>query len=119
VGVCLFQQGRRVLKAVAPAAGSCGPQPCWTGSGTDFDYVDPDGTPDGIRRIVIGSDGLKAAARGNELATSAQGLPDPLFSGSPGPAILAQVHASNDACLEATFDSLRSVTSRRFFSRND
>ena len=87
MGVCLFQQGRRVLKAVAPAAGSCGPQPCWTGSGTDFDYVDPDGTPDRIRRIVTGSDGLKAAARGNELATSAQGLPDPLFSGSPGPAI--------------------------------
>ena len=119
VGVCMYDAGRRILKAVAPAGGTCDALPCWTGSGSDFGYDDSDRTPDGIRHISIASDRLKVLADGNELTTSPQGLPSPPFLAIPGPPVLVQVHAGNGACIEASFDSHRRVTGTRFAARSD
>jgi hypothetical protein len=109
-----------VLKAVAPAGGLCDGLPCWTSAGSGlFEYDDRDETPHGIRRVQIESDSLKLKAQGEELAASPQGLPDPVFLGPLGPPVLLQLHASNGACMEATFDSDRRISAVRFKSKND
>jgi uncharacterized delta-60 repeat protein len=120
VGICLYENGVRLLKAVAPAGGTCAGSPCWSSPATsEFEYEDPDLTPHGIQRIRIESDKILLTARGEELASSPQGLPDPLSVGATGPALLLQVHAGNGACVEATFDSGRRVRPNKFSSKND
>jgi uncharacterized delta-60 repeat protein len=120
VGVCLYHDGRRILKAVAPAAGTCGSEPCWTDDGGgEFSYGDRAQTPDGIRRLTVDPGRIKVKAKGLELTTSAQGVPNPTTVGPPGPAVVAQVHAGNGACVEATFDTQRRISGKRFAAKND
>jgi uncharacterized delta-60 repeat protein len=120
VGACLYSAGRRILKAVAPAAGTCGTAACWSGGGAgEFEYRDEEQTPDGIHRLSIEPDRVKLLAKGLELATSAQGVPSPTVHGVFAPPVVAQVHAGNGACVEATFDTQRRTTPRRFSAKND
>jgi hypothetical protein len=120
VGVCLYQSDRRVLKAVAPAAGTCGTAACWTsGAPGEFEYRDREGTPDGIDKLLVDAGRIKLSAAGLELATSAQGVPDPAGLGPFSNAVTVQVHAGNGACVEATFDTGRRATSQRLSAKND
>ena len=54
VGLCLYLEGRRVLKVVAPAGGLCQGKPCWTdGGAAGFTYKDRELTPDGAAKIRL------------------------------------------------------------------
>lgn len=121
LGVCVYADGGRVLKAVAPAGGLCAGQPCWTTtSPTNFEYDDEDETPHGISRIQVKADRIKLDARGLELATSPQGVPDPFALGeSPSAPVVMQLHAGNGACVEATFDARRKVRPSSFTGKTD
>lgn len=120
LGVCLFRDGLRYVKAVAPAGGLCDGAPCWTGASPDLEYDDRDATPHGIRSIDVAADRLKLQARGEELSASPQGVPETLHLGQPGSdPILVQLQAGNGACVEATFDSGRKTSPNRFSAKND
>ena len=116
----MFQNGQRILKALAPAGGTCDGSPCWSSTGPDaFEYLDDGLTPNGIRRIRIDGETIKLLARGEELATSAQGVPDTLLLGvPPAPPVVLQVHAGNGACAEAIFDTDRRAAPRTFKAIN-
>ena len=120
MGVCAYQNGRRILKLVAPAGGLCAGVPCWTGTfASGLEYDDPDATPDGIRRAQVSGTGVKLLAKGQELMTSAQGVPDTLTLGPLGPPLLVQVHAGNGTCSESTYDSARKISPTRFLGRSE
>jgi uncharacterized delta-60 repeat protein len=120
VGICVYHLGRRIVEAVAPAGGVCRSKPCWTGSfATKLKYQDPDGTPNGVLTESITSGIVKVKAKGVNLSGSSQGLPDPLTLGPLGSPVVLQVHASNGACLAATFDTMRTVTPARFKGKSE
>jgi uncharacterized delta-60 repeat protein len=103
VGLCLYLEGRRVLKTVAPAGGLCQGKPCWTGGGArGFAYKDRDLTPDGVAKIRLTAAKAQFDARGVNLVTTMHGLPHPGVVASY-PSMLAQVQAGNGRCLQATF----------------
>jgi hypothetical protein len=108
------------VEAVAPADGVCRSKPCWTGSfATELKYKDPDGTPHGVRTASITSGIVKMKAKGVNLAGSPQGLPDPLTLGPLSSPVVLQVHASNGACVAATFDTMRTAKPGRFKGKSD
>ncbi len=120
VAVCIFQTGRRILKAVAPAAGLCDGVPCWSGSfATKLKYKDKAGTPHGIRAAVITGKKIAIKAKGRELATSPQGIPDAITLGPTAPPFVLQVHGSNGACASATFGTTRFARPTKFKGKSD
>lgn len=120
IGICVYQAGRRIVEAVAPAGGVCRSKPCWTGSfATKLKYKDPDGTPHGVRTASVTSGLVKMKAKGFNLAGSPQGLPDPLTLGPSSSPVVLQVHASNGACVAATFDTMRTANPARFRGKSD
>ena len=120
IGICVYQAGRRIVEAVAPADRVCRSKPCWTGSfATKLKYKDPDGTPHGVRTASITSGIVKMKAKGGNLAGSPQGLPDPLTLGPSSSPVVLQVHASNGACVAATFDTMRTAKPGRFKGKSD
>jgi hypothetical protein len=124
IGICLYQPigatPHRILKAVAPAGGTCGSQPCWSGTfATRLKYRDGDRTPDGVKRALIDGAKLTMKADGHNLITSAQGVPDPISLSPFAAPVTLQVHASNGACTTATFDANRVVKPGRFKGKSD
>jgi uncharacterized delta-60 repeat protein len=120
IGICVYQTGRRIVEAVAPAGGVCRSKPCWAGSfATKLKYKDPDRTPDGIRTVSITSGIVKMKATGVNLSGSPQGLPDPLTLGPLSSPVVLQVQASNGACVAATFETMRTARPGRFKGKSD
>jgi hypothetical protein len=107
VGLCLYLEGRRVLKVVAPAGGLCQGKPCWTGGGAaGFTYKDRELTPDGVAKIRLTAKKAQFDARGTNLITTMHGLPHPGVIASY-PSMRAQVQAGNGQCLQATFSDFK------------
>jgi hypothetical protein len=110
----------RILKAVAPAGGTCAGRPCWSGTfATKLKYRDADGTPDGVESALISGTNLTMKAKGHNLITSAQGVPDPISLNPFTPPVTLQVHASNGACTTATFGANRVARPGKFSGRSD
>jgi hypothetical protein len=57
--LCLYGQASGTtalaLQARVPGGGSCGGKPCWSATSKGFNYRDPDGLNDGIKKIVLKS----------------------------------------------------------------
>jgi uncharacterized delta-60 repeat protein len=102
-GVCLYAEGQRYLRMVAPAGGSCGDRPCWRAKPSNAAYHDKDGTPDGIEKLKVSTRSASMRARGIRLGAAAHGLPDPGLLNDRLP-IVVQTHLGG-ACLEARFSS--------------
>ena len=124
LGICLYQPmsgtPHRILKAVAPAGGTCGTQPCWSGTfATRLKYRDVAGTPDGVQKALVTSTRIAMKATGHNLITSAQGVPDPISLNPFAPPVTLQVHASNGACTTATFGTNRVVKPGKFKGKSD
>jgi uncharacterized delta-60 repeat protein len=119
VGICVYHDGDRILKSVAPAGGTCDAGPCWTGSAPDYSYLDVEQTPDGVRKMNVTAAVIKASARGPKLDATTQGVPPTYALGPPGPPVLLQLHAGNGACVEATFDADRNVKATSFSGTSD
>jgi cysteine-rich repeat protein len=69
-----------LLRAAAPAGGTCGGKPCWKATATGFSYRDPERTPDGLATLTLRSSprrGTKVKAKGKGPALA---LP-PSFAG--------------------------------------
>ncbi|HSV05128.1 MAG TPA: hypothetical protein VLI07_01370 [Candidatus Binatus sp.] len=106
VGFCLYLEGKRALRAIAPAAGTCAGVPCWRGNAGSFLYRDRDRSPDGIATLKLRSSGASVDASGANLASSMHGVvapssPEVLSLSS----ILAEVHGGNGQCLQATLSN--------------
>jgi len=109
----------RVMQAVAPAGGTCGPRPCWIKRDSRrFKYRDPDRTPDGIGRIALRARpsvtraNIVVAGRGPNLDMPMLPLDEP---------VRAQLVKSDGLeCWEATFSApaLRN-NHRQFRDKND
>jgi len=102
--LCVYDgTGELVFRAVAPGGGVCGVRPCWRPVGfTGWQYTDPEGTPEGLRRVR-----LRAGAAGaSRLVLKGKGpylsLP-PL--GTLGLPLRTQLQASGGSCWEAVFSS--------------
>jgi len=90
-----------VLRAVAPAGGTCDGEGCWQISGGNLRYRDVERTPDGIELLKprAGEDGdakVLLKGKGSSLSMPLFPLPVPL---------LAQMHVA-DACWEATYSAV-------------
>jgi len=102
VGMCVYFDDERVLRAVAPAG------PPWKGKPGSFSYRDPSGASDGIARLQL--TGVKAGvdAGGVNLAKAMHGPLDPrsapLLSRTD---MLVQVHGGNGQCLQATVSDFK------------
>jgi len=89
------------LSAVAPAGGTCGARPCWTGMATGFLYVDPALTPDGLATISLRA----AGAGGAKLSIQGKGTNLPL-SGLPlTPPVTVQLSAVSGLCWDAVYSA--------------
>jgi hypothetical protein len=53
---CLYDTTGIVMEASIPAGGTCGTKPCWKElNGKGFKYVDKEGTPGGINKLLLKS----------------------------------------------------------------
>jgi cysteine-rich repeat protein len=100
--VCLYDETTLstalVARIMAPAAGACTGGGCWRSTSSGFKYVDPDLTPDGIRKML-----LKGGASGTSAITfKAKGdnIPMPIL---PLGSVLRLQLQGNGECWEATF----------------
>lgn len=99
VGVCLFADGTPVLRAIAPAGGSCAGRPCWKGRpGVAVSYLDKERSPDGISKLQAKASMVKTVASGTSLDTTIHGLPAASFLARD---VVMQMHAGG-ACAGAT-----------------
>lgn len=100
-GLCLYMNERRVLKAVAPAGGTCAGRPCWSGTpGSKLAYRDPERSPHGVLKVQLGTSKAVVEARGANLTHTMHGIPHPgvLIGQQP---LRVQVHGGNGVCLGA------------------
>jgi hypothetical protein len=105
VSLCLYDESTAtpalVLRADAPAGGTCGTRPCWTPAGSvGFRYKDPMRTPHGLVKVQV-----KAGAAGrSKMAVKGKGENLPALP--PLPLALpsrVQLHAAGGACWEARY----------------
>jgi hypothetical protein len=90
-----------LLRATAPAGGTCGSRACWKAKGTTgLGYKDPLRDPDGVDKIT-----LKAGAATKakvQVSMKGSGVPLPAL-GSLGLPLQAQVQGEQGTCWEASF----------------
>ena len=103
--LCLYDQSGATptlrLASNAPAGGTCGARPCWTGMATGFLYVDPARTPDGLATISLRA----AGAGGAKLSIQGKGTNLPL-SGLPlTPPVTVQLSAGSGLCWDAVYSA--------------
>ena len=104
--LCLYDESGAtpalVLRADAPAGGTCGTAPCWKATGSSgFRYKDREGTPNGLLKLQVKAGGpgrAKASIKGK--GGNLPALPAlPLALPSR-----VQLHAAGSACWEAVYD---------------
>jgi hypothetical protein len=92
---CLFDQSGLVMSAAVPAGGTCGTKPCWKAlSGKGYKYVDKEGTPDGVTKLLLRSGGAglaKVILKGKGANLDMPSLPLTLN-------VTAQVQGANGEC---------------------
>lgn len=101
-----------VLRVAVPQGGICpksSPKPCWTLSTTTAKYKDPDATPDGASKAILGS-GDEGRAKIKITGTKRLQMPalPPTL-----PAVL-QLQSSSGPCWESRFSTAKTATSSTF-----
>jgi len=82
----------------APAGGACGGGACWRATSSGYKYVDPELTPQGIRRMV-----LKGGGNGSStIAFKAKGVDIPMPVLPLGSVLRVQLRG-NGECWQATY----------------
>lgn len=81
--LCVYDQTGLKLSSTAPAGGVCAGKGCWREFPLGYRYVDRDGTPDGLMKIVeraggAGQSKLAVRGRGPLLAMPSLGLAPPV-----------------------------------------
>jgi len=117
--LCLYDQSGATptlrLASNAPAGGTCGARPCWTGTTTGFVYADPALTPDGLATISARGAGAGAA----KLLIKGKGTNLPL-SGLPlGPPVRVQLSAGSGVCWEAVYTTPLTNNAGKFKAKSD
>jgi cysteine-rich repeat protein len=102
--LCLYDESTPstalVTRLRAPAAGACASNACWRSSSSGYKYVDPELTPDGIRKMLI-----RVGGNGRALVSfKAKGpnTPTPLL---PLQSQLRVQLQGNGECWEATYSA--------------
>src|SRR5207249_1348214 len=103
------------LTANAPAGGTCGARPCWTGTATGFLYADPALTPDGLATISARVAGAGAA----KLVIKGKGTNLPLSGVPLGPPVTVQLSAGSGMCWEAVYTTPLTNTGASFKAKSD
>jgi hypothetical protein len=105
---CVFDRSRAtpslLFRANAPAGGTCGTRPCWTGNGKNFRFKNPAGAPDGVISLALtpglaGKSKITLKAKGTALSERPFGLPTPSL---PVP-LTAQLQSKSGQCWEASY----------------
>jgi cysteine-rich repeat protein len=102
--LCVYERAsgtpHLLLRADAPAGGTCHGKACWQSTATGVRYRDKDLTPDGIDQIALeagtGSASLLVRARRDN-------LPPPGLPLDQDPSITVQLRQSGGTCWEATY----------------
>lgn len=118
---CLYAgpNEERVMQAVAPAGGMCGPHPCWRRrDGRRFRYRDTEATPDGITRIALRT--RPSATRANIVVSGrGENLQMPLLP-LEQPVRAQLVNSDGGSCWEAIYSAPALKTNDRVFrDKND
>ena len=119
--LCVFDPaGNLLLRAVAPAGGICGAEPCWEfRSGETLRYGDTEHTPDGVRKVLLRSarrrGRITVRASGDLLANRPFGVP-PLPLALP---VRAQVQARDSSCFDVEFTTAVANNATRFVAQTD
>jgi cysteine-rich repeat protein len=109
--LCIFDQTGLKLSARAPAAGTCGTQPCWKEGPFSVQYRDKAATPDGLTKIVAtagdaGRARITVQGKGANL-----GMP-PL--GLSGAVTVRLKRDSGAECWQSRFPSASRNTAKKF-----
>jgi uncharacterized delta-60 repeat protein len=76
----------------------------WKSVGTGHKYKDRTGSAFGIQQVVVGSKRIFLKAKGDGISANPNGFPDALLQpGDDDIALEVQLHASNGACVAATY----------------
>jgi len=118
--LCLYDRPagvpRLLVRADAPAGGTCGKRRCWRARGrTGFRYRNTGGAPDGLVAID-----LRAGGPGQASIEVTGGGPNLMLPALPvDPPVSVQLQATNGSCWEASYaaESLRRNTSTRLQGR--
>lgn len=103
---CLYEQppsgAARAITLVAPAGGTCGTKPCWTGKvPVFFTYVDTARTVRGLKKLRV-----KTSASGvGSISLMAGGSALPLPTLPLGTPVVAQMEVIGGTCWDAVFDT--------------
>jgi uncharacterized delta-60 repeat protein len=109
VGLCLYSSWGRVLKSVAPAGGTCGSRPCWSGTPSrHFGYRDADRSPNGIEKVRLSAGRARIDGSGFNLTRNLHSFPNPSVLTGTAP-LLVQVHGGNGACFQAALTDLEEI----------
>ncbi len=105
-----------VLHATAPAGGTCGGKPCWSGTGSGYGYRDKSLARDGLsalslRPAAAGRGKMSVLGRGRNLHMPALGL--------TGPVVVRLTRDDAPACWEATFSKATRSDARQFKATSD
>jgi hypothetical protein len=109
----------RVMQAVAPAGGMCGPRQCWRRrDGRRFRYRDPEETPDGLTRIALRT--RPSVTRANiVVAGRGVNLKSPMLP-LDAPVRAQLVKSDGGLCWEATYSAPALKSNERVFrDKND
>jgi len=107
-----------LLDATAPAASTCGANPCWSGGATAVRYHDPAGTSDGVRSIR--GNGAPGAKR--RWSISGRGAALPLPSVLPAGDTISAALVAHDGptfqnCWGGTFTSPTTNSTTRYHAK--
>jgi hypothetical protein len=106
--ICVYDADGLVRKAMAPAAGLCDGDPCWSTSGsTGFRYRDKDLTPDGTQSISVKSGTFPRP----KITWKAKG--DPLADGPlelTPPVVVEIGHGDGSSCFGSVFAAPSVIT---------
>lgn len=101
-GLCIYDGVGLVVKAVAPAGGTCGDAPCWTALGKGFRYKNKSLGPDGLRLLV-----LREGLTDGKATVTADGtgplLGLPTLTTLRSPLTVRLRNLGTGACFEATY----------------
>jgi hypothetical protein len=101
--VCVYDDGELLASVTADHGGLCHGKPCWKAKTKSFSYADKDGTPTGMRKLVL-TEGVDGKAK---ITVNAKGFPLrlPDLGSLAGPVDIQLQRSGGSPCFGSTFSA--------------
>ena len=101
--VCVYDEGALLASVTADHGGVCRGKPCWHAKSKGFSYADKDGTPTGMRKLVL-TEGVDGKAK---ITVRAKGFPLslPALGTFVGPVDVQLQRSGGAPCFGSTFSA--------------